>query len=126
MRKEIQNLLIKAVVVAFVGGISAMVLTQLMTTVNALQYGAVISSLLLFVLLVYLRKSAKIDDVKWFDAFLLLFVVGIVGGLLTAIAPQLSPFILAWGSEITLSGLMWTVLYVMISEITISKVGLKV
>jgi len=120
MKTEIQKLLTKVVIVAFVGGIVSYLVTMFLGPIIATGIGQIFGSIVLLVLLVALAKKAKIDNMNWFHAFVLLFAVGVVGSILAMFVPFISAYVLSV-SNFTLTGLMWTVFYVMVAEIIAGK-----
>ena len=120
MKDEMMKLAKKALIVAIIGGIVAYLVTTFLGPVIATGFGQIFGSIILLVLLLVLAKKAKIDDLNWFHAFVLIFAVGVFGSLLSFFVPYISAYVLSV-TNFTLTGLMWTVLYVMVAEIVAGK-----
>jgi hypothetical protein len=77
-----------------------------------------ISLLIGVVLALLLAKKGNVDDYNLFDFVILLGVVGFMGGIVTALLPMASPFILSVGA-FTVTGLVWTFVYILLAELVI-------
>jgi len=124
MKKDIKvdlaTLSKKAIIVAFLGGIISYIVTTTIGSMIATGIGQIIGSIILLVLLIALAKKATFDDLNLFHMLILLFAVGIVGSILSLSVPFISAYVLSV-SNFTLTGLMWTVFYVMVAEIIAGK-----
>ena len=78
---------------------------------------------MVIVALVGLKKYAKIDDLSFYDIVVLLAAITLVGSILTAFFAFAAPFILTISNTVTVSGLLFTFLYIAIAEAFMQKLG---
>ena len=122
---NITNTVTDLLLVSLIGGVSALALSMILggvlASTNAMvQIGISIS---LIVAALAMAKTASIDDTTWFQAviyFAGLTAVGSVVGLLYAPATK---FLLSVGN-MTMTGVLWTVLYVEIAQAIKAKAGI--
>ena len=85
---------VKVIMLAFLGGLSFLVLGMLMGTVNGLANGIMVglggiaSSVILLLIFLFVATKTKVDDLKIGQLIPLLAGVGIVGGVFTLFFPE--------------------------------------
>jgi hypothetical protein len=112
------ELLKKAIAVLFIGGFGSYILGLLFGQLATVPLWGSISLLIGVVLALLLAKKGNVDDYNLFDFVILLGVVGFMGGIVTALLPMASPFILSVGA-FTVTGLVWTFVYILLAELVI-------
>lgn len=111
-----------ALPVAVVAGVVAMLLGNFLSGFASQPTGQILLSVLLIVALVALKVKVKIDNVSLYDIVILFAAITLVGTIVGLFAAQARPFILAIGDNLTVSGLLFTFLYIGLAELVISKV----
>jgi len=124
-RSDLVEMLFKATLVAILGGVLAYSLSFILTPLTVMAGGmsSVVTGLLLVVAIFALGKHAKIDDMSFVNILAYLIAIGTVGTLMAVAVPQMSIYILSV-SDFSLLGLGWTVVYVMLAEMVLSKLKL--
>lgn len=120
--KDLKSTFVHAVPVAFLAGIAAWFLGGTLQGFASQTVGQIVLSLVVIVALVGLKKFAKIDDLSFYDIVILLAAITLVGTILTAFVPAASPFILTISNTITVSGLLFTFLYIGIAEAIMTEI----
>jgi len=118
-----EKLAIKATSVAIIGGVVSILLSMILSAIEPVFpfAGGLVSGLIALALVILLAKESKIDDMNFVGVLTLLFAVSLVGSIIATFLPVISPYILSV-TDFTLSGLMWTVVYVMIAEAILNKI----
>ena len=122
MKKELTNLFISALLVSLVGGLVAMILNMFFGgLILSSAFASLTASVIVLILLTILAKSANIDNLSAFNMIIYLFAISIVGSIIAMFIPSVASVILVVDS-LTLSGIAFTILYIMIAEIGLSKI----
>ena len=115
------ELLLKALGISVIGGLVAYVLSMLMAPLMADVAFSAIYYIILLTAIVYLAKKATVDNMSWFQVFVLLLAMAGIGSVITWIQPSAAQFILGAG-DATLLGFAHTILYIEIAEIIMKMV----
>ncbi len=122
MKKQLTNLFVSALLVSFVGGLVAMILNMIFGgLILSSAFASLTASIVVLILLTILAKSANIDNLSAFNMIIYLFAISIIGTIIATFVPSIASVILVIDS-LTLSGLAFTLLYIMIAEIILSKI----
>ena len=126
-QKFIMGLLITFLITAVIGGILAMILSVILTPLAAGELGAVMmfGTLLIFWILLLVIARKKILKLNWVRVLIVLVGVGFIGSLVTAFIPALAPFILSIDITNIVTGLGWTIAYIIAAELIAERLGFK-
>jgi len=126
VKDEIKDLLVSFMSVAIVGGLLAFVLSLILTPLGSMVGVWSEALMLLVILLVYFVILAKFKSqlvkLKWVNVTYTLVGAAFVGVILTLLVPSLSPFILS--TNLTLTGIAWTPIYVLLASLGVKKLGI--
>lgn len=114
-----------ALALAIVSGILALIFGMLMPTLASMPFGQALTIVIAIVLAALLAKKGDIDDYNLFEFVILLAVIALFGTIITAIYPPAAGFILTAGSNFTVSGLIWTFVYLLAGEHVLQMLGLR-
>ena len=118
---DLKGLFILGIFVAVFGGIFSYVLGMITPVFAGLPF---VTALIGIVLALILAGYSKLEELKLFDFVILLAVAGIVGSLVILILPMASPFILTIGGALTVSGLVWTFVYILFAGMVKGKLNM--
>jgi len=125
VKKELMGLGVIALLAAIFGGVIAYILGMALSGIAVMTVGPIILALLGIGIALFLASKSKIDNWSFFRLVMLFGMIGVVGSVITMIVPATAFFILSV-EQFTWVGLIWTFVYIMLAELTGSKLGIKV
>ena len=125
--KETMTLFKRAAIVGVVAGIVAYVLSMVIPQSADPVMGLVLSLLPLLILIVVgaMVKGDMLKRMNVRDLVVFLAAIGIVGSVVAFVYAPIAPFILSVGDALTISGLLWTFVYITVSELVLNKLKVK-
>ena len=118
------GLLVEAALIAIIAGVVSFALVGVLGPISANVFGSIVVSIVLLVAVLLMANTAKVDNLNIFNFVVFLFAIAIVGTLVTLAYPPLSQYILSVSGNFTVTGLMWTIFYIMAAEVVLIKSGI--
>lgn len=122
-RKEIMSLMIGALIILFIAGFAAFLLTAMLGNFAMGAVGQGVLLIIVAIVMVLLRPMTKIDNMSVFNVIVLFLMLIGLGTIIGTFVPAIAPFLLVVG-EFTASGLGFVFLYIQVAEIIRKRIGL--
>jgi hypothetical protein len=119
-----KGFLVWAFLLAIVASVVAMVFGMFLPAIATMPYGQIITLVLALILAVALAAKGDIDKLNIFQFVVLLGLIGVFGSILTTIYPPAAGFIVSVGN-FTVTGLLWTFVYLLIGEMGLQAGGIR-
>jgi len=120
---DLTGILKQGAILAVLAGIAAVILGFVFQAFPVDPLGSILASLVLLVIALVVFAKAGIDDLKVVPLILLFFAIGIVGSIVSLIVPSASDFILTIDDPLSVSGLLFTTVYVGIAQLGRKMIG---
>lgn len=124
--EEAKKLFGGALMVAVIAGIISLLLGMFIPSQGDALVSILVSAAAIVILLVVIAyansvrgMSLLVKKFKVFDLALFLGAIALIGSIVSYVFPPASVFILSIGQNLTISGLLWTFVYIAIAEIVI-------
>lgn len=109
-----------SIVGLLIGGFAALLLAPIYALfTGTLMLGVL--SILVAILIIYVGKYTEVDALTVSELVVLFLMIGGIGTIITGFVPQAAAFILS-GVQFTVSGLGFTLLYILIADAIVDKV----
>jgi len=121
---DLTGILKQGAILAILAGIASIILGIVFQAFPTDPLGSILASLVLLVIALVVFAKAGIDDLKVVPLILLFFAIGIVGSIVSLIFPSASDFILTIDDPLSVSGLLFTTVYVGIAQLGRKQLGI--
>ena len=121
---DLVGLMKQGAILAVLAGIVAVALGFVFGAFPTDPLGVILASLLLLVIALFVFAKAGVDDLKVVPLILLFFAIGIVGSIVALIFPMASDFILTIDDPLSISGLLFTTVYIGIAQLGRKMLGI--